>query len=122
MVLPRCPLRGLLSSGARSELKTATDLLLRDDVGLLTLTGSEGVGKSRLSLQMALDMRDRLPDGVYLVELETIRDPELVLPSIARALGVKEGAAAPPLIEGLRTILGTRSTLLLLVGAASTGS
>ena len=80
--MPRNPL-----IGREQELETACDLLMRDDVALVTLTGPGGTGKSRLGIQVALALRDRFADGVYLVELESIWDPNLVISTVARTLG-----------------------------------
>lgn len=57
---------------------------------LLTLTGSGGTGKTRLSLQTAADVLDTWTDGVWFVELAPIADPELVPQTIAVTLGVPE--------------------------------
>jgi predicted ATPase len=106
---PRNPL-----VGREQELRSGCDLLLRDDVALVTLTGPGGSGKSRLGIQIALELRDRFADGVYLVGLEVITDSELVIPTIAMTLGVTERAGGLTLGESLKAFLYKKQILLLL--------
>ena len=65
---------------------------------LLTLTGSGGCGKTRLGLQVAADLVDEFPDGVWIVELAPLSDPALVVQEVASVLGVRE--ASDPLSMG----------------------
>jgi predicted ATPase len=101
--------------GREREEAAAAHLLRRQDVRLLTLTGAPGIGKTRLALQVAVDLADDAPDGVYLVELAPITKPALVLPAIMRALGVGEIGGAPddPFVA-LAAHLHARRVLLLL--------
>jgi len=71
----------------------------------VTLVGPGGTGKTRLALQIAADAVDEFEDGVFWVPLAAVRDPDLVEPTVARAVGVKEGLASH---------LGNRQVLLLL--------
>ena len=80
---------------------------------LLTLTGPGGTGKTRLSLQIAADVLDQFPDGVYFVPLATIHDPELVPSAIAQALSIQTTGSRRP-IEALIDYLHDRRALLVL--------
>jgi predicted ATPase/class 3 adenylate cyclase len=97
--------------GRQDELDAARDLL--DSTRLLTMTGPGGTGKTRLSLQLAAQVADRFPDGVFFVPLEPVRDPLLVAPRIAAAVGVVEGGTRP-VLELLTEWLSSRRVLLVL--------
>jgi predicted ATPase/class 3 adenylate cyclase len=80
---------------------------------LLTLTGVGGVGKTRLALQLAADALDQFPDGAWLVELASIRDPTLVAGTVAAALDISERPGRP-WVETLCDAIGSRALLVVL--------
>jgi predicted ATPase/class 3 adenylate cyclase len=65
--------------------------LLNGGVRLLTLTGAGGSGKSRLAMEVAAALIERTTGGVFWVALSDVRDPALVIPTIAQALGARGG-------------------------------
>ncbi|WP_407107565.1 protein kinase domain-containing protein [Rhodococcus aetherivorans] len=79
---------------------------------LVTLTGIGGVGKSRLALHVAGNMRREFPDGVWLIELERLHDPSLVAGVVADTLGLRVGSSGH--ISELLVDLLARRTLLLV--------
>ncbi|MDQ4099170.1 MAG: NB-ARC domain-containing protein, partial [Chloroflexota bacterium] len=99
--------------GRESEITQVADLLKRDDVRLVTITGPGGVGKTRLSLQVAADVLDAFPDGCWFVDLASIRDPDQLPGAIAGVLGVREEGNRP-LAEVLTNHLEERALLLVL--------
>src|SRR6184192_916329 len=80
------PLQPTQLIGREQEVAAVCTLLRRPEVRLVTLTGTGGVGKTRLGLQVAADLLDDFPDGVYFVPLAPISDPNLVVSSIAQML------------------------------------
>ncbi|TMH61634.1 MAG: adenylate/guanylate cyclase domain-containing protein, partial [Betaproteobacteria bacterium] len=80
---------------------------------LLTLLGVGGIGKTRLSLQVAADLMDDYPDGVWFVELAPLTDALLVPQAVASVLGVKEEAGRP-VVEALLKYVKSRRQLLIL--------
>ncbi|MCE7008155.1 AAA family ATPase [Kibdelosporangium philippinense] len=80
---------------------------------LVTLTGPGGVGKTRIALRVAAELRNSYPDGVYLVELSGLRDPQLLTYTLAAAMGLP-GQTARPAIDVLADYLKTKRVLLVL--------
>src|ERR687887_1884255 len=99
--------------GRTRELKEAWSLLTRQDARLLTLTGTGGTGKTRLALRLASGAVEQFPNGVFFVSLAPVRDWELVVPSIAQTLGLRE-QAGETVLETLGEYLRDRRILLLL--------
>jgi non-specific serine/threonine protein kinase len=97
--------------GRERELAELRQLL--PDTRLLTLWGPAGCGKSRLAVELVGGALDHFPDGVCLVELETVSDPALVPQAVAAVLGVREEEGRP-LTESLMVRIGTRKLLLVL--------
>lgn len=99
--------------GRAGELKLAGQLLLRDEVRLLTLIGVAGAGKTRLAQALAESALDLFTDGVFFVDLARVEDPTLVTAAIADVVGVRE-ARHDSLLERLEVVLSRRRVLLVL--------
>ncbi len=81
---------------------------------LVTLTGSGGSGKTRLSQYVARDVLERFESGIFLIELAPLTDPALIVGTVASTLGVKEMPGSP-LLTTLIEFLKAKQTLLLLL-------
>jgi predicted ATPase/class 3 adenylate cyclase len=97
--------------GRASEMAEVKRLL--GTTRLLTLTGPGGTGKTRLSLQVAADVLEDYPHGVWLVELATVSDGSLIGESIASAIDIREEAGRPPLDTLINALRGWRLLLVL---------
>jgi predicted ATPase len=104
--------RGLLV-GRERELDEIQGLLLRPEVGVLTLVGPGGIGKTRLALQVAAEMVEDFADGVYFVPLAAVTGPEQLEQTISQALGLQE-AVGSSIGETLVRYLSSRQVLLVL--------
>ena len=97
--------------GRENEMAEVKRLL--EGTHLLTLTGTGGTGKTRISLQVAADLLDKFPDGVWLVEFATIDDATLVTETVASALDVRQEPDRP-LATTLTSFLRVKNLLLIL--------
>src|SRR5947209_5560939 len=105
------PLTSLI--GREQEVADICTLLRHTKTRLLTLTGTGGVGKTRLALEVAHEMQEDFTNGVCFVSLASLHDAAFVLPTIARALGLQESGARSPL-EQVKAALHRQHLLLVL--------
>jgi predicted ATPase/DNA-binding CsgD family transcriptional regulator len=98
--------------GRDQEVATVSDLLNRPEVRLVTLTGPGGIGKTRIALQVSDYVGNQFVDDIAIVSLATIRDPDLVLQEIARALHVP--GTEDHYRERIQAFLAERQLLLVL--------
>ncbi len=76
--------------GREREIAEASDLLLRENVRLLTLTGPGGAGKTRLAVAVAAAIAQKFPAGVQFVSLASINRTELAVAALAEALNIRQ--------------------------------
>ncbi len=114
-------LRHNLPSQATSFVGRAAELaelrsLISGGSRLVTVAGPGGIGKSRLALQVAAEVLDGVGDGVWLVELAPVADPELVARTVAAVLQVREEPGRP-MLDTLVEAVGGRYLLVVLDNA-----
>jgi predicted ATPase/DNA-binding CsgD family transcriptional regulator len=99
--------------GREQDLLALSQLLLRDDVRLVTITGAAGIGKTRLAFAVAVAVEDRFPDGGLFVDLSTVSDPTRVIGAIGNRLGLPKVRPADAL-ERVGQAVRDRTILLFL--------
>jgi predicted ATPase/DNA-binding CsgD family transcriptional regulator len=109
--IPPLPLTPFI--GRDRERAALHDLLLRDDVRLVTLTGPGGIGKTRLSLEVARDVAEAFPDGVVYAPLATVPNADLLPAALAQVFGLPESDSLPA-TPRLVAALQERQMLLIL--------
>jgi predicted ATPase/DNA-binding SARP family transcriptional activator len=117
--------------GRERELNALADLVRRDGTRLVTLTGTGGIGKTRLALELVNRLAPEFTDGVGVAELATVQDPALVARTILEALGLPEAGRDPEealietlwssrlllLIDNFEQVLGAAPAVARLLGA-----
>lgn len=99
--------------GRETELRTLHELLNNHSTRLITLTGPGGTGKTRLAIQFAGSLLNSFEDGIWLIELASLTDPDLVPVAVAATLGLHE-IPGKPIIQTLFEYLRNKRTLLIL--------
>ncbi len=98
--------------GRTAQITAIKELLLGADTRLVTLMGPGGTGKTRLSLQVAQELLDQFPNGVYFVPLADDTDANQFISRVAQQLEVREGGR--PLLENVKDYLRDKRMLLVL--------
>src|SRR6266478_3478237 len=83
--------------GREREAAATKELLLRQDVRLVTVTGPGGIGKTRLGVEVASGLCEWFPGGIYFVPLSPLNDPSLIASVIVQTLGLREAGGQSPL-------------------------
>jgi predicted ATPase len=98
--------------GREKQLAAIKELIMKAETRLVTLLGPGGSGKTRLSLQVAQDLLDQFPEGVYLVPLADDTDASQFTSRVAQQLEVREGGRL--LLENVKDYLRDKRILLVM--------
>ncbi|GHO60993.1 tetratricopeptide repeat protein [Ktedonobacter robiniae] len=109
----RLPLQMTVTIGREQEICAVSRLVCMENTRLVTLTGPGGVGKTRLSLEVARTLHHAFPDAIFFVSLAPLHERTQILLAIASAIGVHEGGQEA-LTERLESYLHERRCLLIL--------
>ncbi|GAB4499843.1 MAG: hypothetical protein OHK003_17400 [Anaerolineales bacterium] len=99
--------------GRAAELKTVSEFFNQPDTRLVTLVGFGGAGKTTLALHMAHALFEKFPGGLFFIDLTSIHESALILPTIAATLGLQEDPSRE-IADTLRDFLANRSILFVL--------
>jgi predicted ATPase len=99
--------------GRQQEIQAVCALLRQAELRLVTLTGMAGIGKTRLGLQVAAELSEQFPDGVFLVPLAPVSDQEQVVPAILQTLSISD-ISSQTRLDRLKAALKEKQLLLLL--------
>ena len=102
------PLTSFIGRG--KELREVAELLSKSR--LVTLTGSGGVGKTRLAIQVVADVLKQFPDGVWFLDLAPLTDPALVPTTLAKLLGLRESGGLS-ILDLLKNFFQSRTALVI---------
>jgi predicted ATPase/serine/threonine protein kinase len=110
------PVPGSAFIGREKEVAAVSEMLLRRGVRLVTVTGPGGIGKSRLAIEVARQVSEKFPSGVYFVPLAAVSDSALIAVVVGQTLGIRETGGRPAL-ETLKDYLqhSLSGPLLLLI-------
>ncbi len=99
--------------GREEAVAALGQLLQKDTVRLITLTGPQGTGKTRLAMQVAMEVHSLFANGVTVAMLAALSDPDLVMSTIGHALGVADNTSRP-LLAVVKDYLHNKQLLLVL--------
>ena len=113
--LNNLPAQRTVFVGREREVAALRELVSRDDVWLVTLTGPGGIGKTRLALQVAADMGEEFQGGLCFVGLSAVGEEGLIASAIAQTIGLPDTGSQSPLESLKKYLSGLKKPVLLLL-------
>jgi predicted ATPase/serine/threonine protein kinase len=112
---PNLPVQRTGFVGRKKEVAALKELLMRQGVRLVTVTGPGGIGKTRLSLHVAAEVAEHFPGGTHFVALSSLGDPGLIASAIVQTLGIREAGGHSALEILKKNLQDTRRPPMLLL-------
>jgi predicted ATPase len=111
-IISNLPSRGTSFIGREIERLELAELLMQNNVRMVTVVGQGGVGKTRLAVEVARELQEHFPDGVVFFPVENLTTPEQMLAGLATALSIQ--LTQEDCTEQLPKIIGDKQVLLFM--------